>query len=341
MKIKTLLFISLMFTALASNAQDQSNWFEAFKDIYKQELGSISPCEVQPENTYRVCSNLLKNEGNAPFVMHHNGQSTGKVAVLFHGLSDSPFFFRSIAPAIHQQGFTVVVALLPGHGKKDADADMEDAELANRWYRHVKQVMDFAKGLGDDIYMGGFSTGGALATYHVLKHPQDAKGLMLFSGALALDESVESMANIWGIKWLARLLDGDYAAHGPNPYKYPGVAKHSAFMLTDVIFDVREEMANGNKPNLAIFTAHSMADTTTPWRGVEDLMSQNQGANSQFVVEADLDVCHADLVVSAAQLIEMNYDASQVDSSEKCKVPKANPQHAQMLAALVNFLQSH
>ena len=117
-------------------------------------------------NVYRVCSDALRNDGNAPYILH-NGKPTKKVMVLFHGLSDSPFFFSSIAPFIRQQGFTVVVGLLPGHGKKEADADMEDSELYQRWQTHVSDVVAYASTLGERVYLGGFSTGGALVTHYV------------------------------------------------------------------------------------------------------------------------------------------------------------------------------
>ncbi|GAC13957.1 alpha/beta hydrolase [Aliiglaciecola lipolytica] len=318
----------------------EPEWLSPFESFYAKELGSTQPCEVEKKSVYRVCSKALKNDGNAAYVYHHN-QPTQTTVVLFHGLSDSPFFFDSIAPVLHELGYTVIVPLLPGHGKVDADDDMEDGGLAKRWTAHVNEVMEYAYSLSPDVYIGGFSTGGALSTQHVLNHPEQQKGLLLFSGALALDESVENMAGIWGIKSLAKLLDWSYETQGPNPYKYPSVSRHSAFMLTDIIFDVREKLENGNVPNLPIFSAHSLADSTTPIQGVKNLLDLNKGENDTFFISKDYDVCHADLVVSESQLIAMKYDASQVDATEPCKVPRANPQHREMIEALVSFLKTH
>lgn len=333
------LFAFLMSTCSAM-AQSESEQYSAFKTLYKQELGSANACASNTAQIYKICSDALKNEGNSPYILHH-GKLTEKTAVLFHGLSDSPFFFKSIAGELHAQGFTVVVALLPGHGKKDADADMEDDNLAKRWQQHVSSIMAFSSTLSEDLYIGGFSTGGALAAQHLLLNPDSSSRLMLFSGALALDESVESMSGVWGIKLLAKLLDGDYDSYGPNPFKYPKVAGHTAFMLTDVIFDVRDELEKGNKPNWAIFTAHSMADTTTPWSGIESLLSYNSGPEEIFKIDESLNVCHADVVVNAEQIKQMNYDTSQVDTSEKCSVPVANPQHDEMLNAMVEFVRKY
>ncbi|WP_166424777.1 alpha/beta fold hydrolase [Paraglaciecola sp. 20A4] len=330
---------SLLCLSFAVNASIDEG-LTNFDALYQSELGDIVDCEAQFEHRYSVCSNLLKNDGNAPFILHH-GYKTRKVFVLFHGLSDSPFFLTSIAQALYDEGYNVMVALLPGHGRKDADQDMQDPKLAARWHSNIQKMVAIAPSFGDALYIGGFSTGGTLAVQYVLENPGKAKGLLLFSGALALDSSVETMANIWGIKWLAKTLDGDYQSIGPNPYKYPSVARYSAFQLTDVIFSIREMMAQNQPLDLTIFAAHSEADVTTPIVGVNDLLAYNKGENTLFSIPKYLDVCHADLVVNKTQVEQINFDETQVIEILPCSIPKANPQHQEMLQALKTFVSKH
>lgn len=335
-----LCILSTISFSFVVNSKSIDSKFDLFDSIYRTQLGSTNGCQKPELNVFKVCSEKLKNDGNAPYILHHN-QSTSKVVVLFHGLSDSPFYFRSIAESIHQQGINVVVALLPGHGKKLADKDMQDPELANRWRNHVADLVDFAAGLGEHVYVGGFSTGGVLATEYILQNPQVVKGLMLFSGALALDSSVESIAKIWGIQWLAKLIDGDYDTQGPNPYKYPKIARFSAFELTEVIFSVRTLIENGATLNLPVFAAHSVADKTTPIAGVRNLMAINQGVNTLFEIPISADLCHADVVINNQQITDINYDASRLQEILPCDVPKANPKHAEMLMSLQKFLRDY
>ncbi|MFQ3198521.1 MAG: pimeloyl-ACP methyl ester carboxylesterase [Paraglaciecola sp.] len=338
---KPILFLAAIFGFIYNaSAVPLDPVFDSFETIYRNELGFVDRCASVNTHTFKVCSKALKNEGNAPYILHHARQ-TKKVVVLFHGLSDSPYFMRSIANTIYQQGANVVVALLPGHGKLDGDQDMQDPMLARRWEQHVEAIMTLAIPLGDNRYIGGFSTGGTLATEYVLTHPQQVKGLLLYSGALALTSSVETMANIWGIKWLAKTLDGDYQTSGPNPYKYPGVARYSAFQLTDVIFAVRALLEKKQGLNVPIFAAHSKADITTMFAGIEALMKHNQGDNVLFTIPEELEVCHADLVVNEQQIADMHFDESQVVEVLPCSVPKANPVHSKMLAATLTFLQQH
>lgn len=310
-----------------------------FDELYKNELGSTKGCNNPQPNTFKVCSETLRNDGNAPFILHHH-YATPKVVVLFHGLSDSPFYFRSIARSLFSQGHNVVVALLPGHGKKQADKDMQDNALSERWRIHVKKIAMLSKGLGEHIYIGGFSTGGALATEYVLLHPDEVKGLLLFSGALALDSTVETLSNIWGVQWILKLLDGEYNTQGDNPYKYPSVSRFSVGELMEVIRSIRELSAQEN-PNIPIFAAHSMEDTTTPIEGIKTLLSLNKGASELFTLSKSDNVCHGDLVLDKQQANEIGSDKTATDVGLDCFGAKANPRHVDMLNAMNMFLDSY
>jgi pimeloyl-ACP methyl ester carboxylesterase len=341
--ISILLFsftLACLALSFGLKAQPLDSAFDGFAQIYQQELGSTQGCEEPRLLEFRVCSSALKNDGNAPYILHH-GQPTAKVIVLFHGLSDSPFFLRSIAEAFHTEGHNVVVALLPGHGLLDADEDMQDPKLAKRWRQHIADISQLAAGLGEVKYIGGFSTGGALSTEYVLLHPAEYKALLLFSGALRLDSSVETLANVWGMRWVAKLMDGDYVTQGRNPVKYPKVSTYAAFQLVDVINSIRAKIKQKSPLNLPIFAAHSQADVTTLIQGVQDLMAYNQGQNIFFEIPKDADVCHADLVISDKQLQDMRYDMENIGEHDKCSVPHANPLHTPMLAAVISFLREN
>lgn len=325
---------------MVSNAQELEPVFNRFEQLYQTELGSTRGCSEPSVIRFSVCSSALRNDGNAPYLLHH-GKSTEKVIVLFHGLSDSPFFLRSIAEAFYGEGYNVVVALLPGHGLLDADKIMEDPELANRWRKHVAAVVELADGLAANTFIGGFSTGGALASEYTLRNPQKVQGLLLFSGALRLESKAEMLANVWGMRWVAKKMDGDYQTKGRNPFKYPAVSTFAAFQLVDVIMSVRALLEDNSALNLPLFVAHSQADTTTLIQGVTDLMAYNQAQNTFFEIPKSAEVCHADLVVGAQQLVDMHYDSANLEDVNACSVPKANPMHAEMLNAALAFLREN
>jgi len=308
-----------------------------FTAMYKQQLGDIVPCRSTSLYRHSVCSNTLRNEGNAPFMLVHD-EPADKVVVLVHGLSDSPFFMREIAGVLFNEGFDVIAPLLPGHGLRDADDDMEDSALAERWQAHVSEAVQLGQSMSDTVIIGGFSTGGALSVQHYLNNPESVEGIMLFSGALALSENAESLSKIWGIKLLAKFLDGSYETHGPNPHKYPNVASFAGMELMDIIHGIREKLAQGETIDVPLFVAHSQADATTPIHGVEQLIDTTTKGNTFFVIDESYDLCHADLVVNQILLNKMGFNKALVKEQEACAIPKANPLFDQMAMMLKTFV---
>ncbi|RDV29055.1 alpha/beta fold hydrolase [Alteromonas aestuariivivens] len=321
-------------------AQPLDPLLDKFAELYTSEWGQVKPCPEPAAHRFRVCSDKLRNEGNAPFILHH-GVPTANTAILIHGLSDSPFFVSGIAQVLYEKGFTVIAPLLPGHGLKVADADMEDKQLAERWQQHVDQVVALTDGIDTKVFLGGFSTGGALSVEQYLDSPAQIDGLMLFSGALALTDNAESMSKFWGIKWVAKLIDGHYETDGPNPYKYPSVAGFAGLELMDVINQIRDQLEAGKRIEVPLFAAHSQADRTTPIHGIEGLLEFTRGSNTVFIIDESYNLCHADLVVSEAMIRAMQFDKSRVNGIEECAVPKANPLYRQMTMMLQSFVDEH
>ncbi|MDO6568335.1 alpha/beta fold hydrolase [Alteromonas sp. 1_MG-2023] len=330
----------LVSTANAANTSvpETQSTQARFAEFYSQEWGGTQRCKSSKLHRYTVCANLLRNEGNAPFMLQHDTPSK-KVAVLIHGLSDSPFFMREIANILFNEGYDVIVPLLPGHGLRDADGAMADSDLAERWQAHVDDVIALADDMGDTLIVGGFSTGGALAVDQYLDASDNIDGLMLFSGALALSENAESMSRIWGIKWVAKLVDGSYITHGPNPFKYPNVAGFAGLELMDIIDKIRDDFENGKRIEIPLFAAHSQADATTPIHGVEHVMENSAGPNTFFVIDASYELCHADLVVNTTMLHDIKFNKVMVNEEEECAVPKANPLFSTMSLMLKSYIQ--
>lgn len=330
------LMITMCAPALAAG-QSQFALNQSFSALYEQELGSTQKCLDSSANRFAVCSSALRSDGNAPFILFQDAESP--VVVLTHGLSDSPFFVTAIADELFSAGYTVIAPLLPGHGLKDADAAMEDEQLAERWQAHLSEVIDLALQSTDKVILGGFSTGGTLSVDYYLSHPENVAGILLFSGALALNSNVESLSKFWGIKTLAKLLDGKYQTDGPNPQKYPNVASYAGLELMELIRSVRERLDAGERIEVPVFVAHSQADQTTPIEGVENLLTYVDADNTFYLIDEKYHLCHADLVVNRLLLEKMDFDKSRADLNETCGIPQVNPQFFPMSRALRGFVE--
>lgn len=321
---------------------------DEFSQLHVPWIGQLKPCTQYPlikiavnpnaEPRYystQVCATELRNDGNAPFILGH-AQPTQKLIVLFHGLSDSPYYMRSIAQTLHAQGHTVVVGLLPGHGVLAPLDVLHDSHLASIWRQYVKQVIATVRPLGQQLYLGGFSTGGALATDYMLDNLASVDGLMLYSAALRLSDNAETLAKLPFAKGLSKLIDGKYSTDAINPFKYPEVSNHAALILMDIIREIRTRLAGTTGINIPIFAAHSQSDQVTPLLGIKELINVAIAPHTIFEIDESMHVCHANLPLNQTQVTEIGLDDPNPLST--CEALKANPVHKHMMAMAANFV---
>ncbi|WP_411992992.1 alpha/beta hydrolase [Agarivorans sp. DSG3-1] len=154
----------------------------------------------------------------APFELRHG--ENNKAVLLIHGLTDSPYHFHDLALQFYQQGFDVRTLLLPGHGTAPSD-------LVKVKYQQWQQAADYAiqRTLKDyqEVYLGGFSTGGALILNHLITEPNSAEqvqGVMLWSPASEASSGLAWMAKYvnWFSTWLDKEGDVDFAKYESFPY---------------------------------------------------------------------------------------------------------------------------
>ena len=130
--------------------------------------------------------------GNYPEIMYH-GKPKQNAIVLVHGLTDSPYFMKAIAKRFHMMGFNVLLPLLPGHGLKVPDSEI-DTVTFTQWQDEVNFAVDCATDLGKQVSIGGLSAGGNLATYKAITDSQRINGaLFLLAAALDIHNPIETV----------------------------------------------------------------------------------------------------------------------------------------------------
>jgi len=139
---------------------------------------------------------------NLPFELQPPTESGAvrRGVLLIHGLGDSPWSFTDIGQALTEQGFMVRTVLLPGHGTRPAD--MIDVSHQD-WQQLVQRQVELLKKSVDEVYLGGFSTGGNLA-YLAAANDPEIKGLMLFSPGFKSDEPLTGLTPLLSVfrEWL-------------------------------------------------------------------------------------------------------------------------------------------
>ena len=94
---------------------------EVFRDLSALETGPWAAAATGELNRFRPGSlshpeTIYGKNWNRTFVKETTNPVGG--ALLIHGLSDSPYSFRSLATTLHSKGYTVVGLRVPGHGKR-------------------------------------------------------------------------------------------------------------------------------------------------------------------------------------------------------------------------------
>lgn len=198
------------------------------------EIDAVLPFERMPAET---CSAATKKVG----------------VLLFHGLSDSPFSMRDPAQALADRCIYTRVMLLPGHGSRAED--LIDV-TRDDWRLAVAQAVASFRQQVDHVYLGGFSTGGALVTEYAWQHPEDIEGLVLFSPLFKINASIDWLSPWLSpfINWLDHYPSDDYA-------KYASIAVPAIAQAYKIAKEVRQTVLD-NQVTMPVFMALSEEDAT-------------------------------------------------------------------------------
>lgn len=224
--------------------------------------------------------------GNAPFELkptagdfagHKKAYRRG--VLLTHGLTDSPYFMRHLAAFFQQNGFRVMAILLPGHGTQPGD--LLDV-IWQEWAKSVAYGTDRLSEEADEVYLGGFSAGGALSIYQSLRDDR-VRGLFLFSPALEISPRAK-WANLhklysWLVppaKWVSIQPDLDI-------YKYESFPKNGAAQIYALTKELGAQL-QAHPMNIPVFAAASQDDTTTNTAATIELIARAQHPSSKLVL---------------------------------------------------------
>ncbi len=334
----------------ASTSQAIEDW----RRLYGGELRSLPAPAPGLEAVAVRRDDFRRDPGNWPKIFHHR-RRTDRVLVLIHGLKDSPGYLEAIGARFAAHGVNVVLPLLPAHGRRDPLPEMWRVTYGD-WRSTVDRTVEIAAALGDELSIGGLSTGGALAIDKCLRDPSAVGGkVFLFAAALGLTPLARrilatSLLCCAADAWTARTDDRGI---GGNPIKYTRdfyAAGRQVYLLIEAVkrrggADLerlasprRGAKATASPPRGAkatlrgrIFVAHSEADATIPVSAVKCLVEPGDPGQHHLVPE-HLGVAHAELVLAAA----MTYDKARPGEPDP---PRANPEFEAMIEKALAFLE--
>lgn len=217
------------------------------------------------------------------------------VALLVHGLSDSPYSLRSIAQVLNRNGIIVYGLRLPGHGTLPSGLD--DVSWQD-WLAAVRVVDGHIRQhhAGLPYYFAGYSTGAALgvklAIDAVAREQDPPQQLFLFSPALGvnplalfanLQRSISHFEIFRKARWLDVLPEYD-------PYKYNSFTKNAGRQISLLVGQIYSDIDKLKKAGKAgqlprITSFQSLVDATVSAVDLVDrLYAVVRNRNSELVL---------------------------------------------------------
>ena len=219
------------------------------------------------------------------------------VAVLLHGLSDSPYSMLATAQTLAGAGYNVVVPRMPGHGF--AVGGLLQARWED-WTAVVRIAMRHAAGLpGADqsLLMAGYSNGGLLAIDYALAcdaagNAPCPDGIVLMSPAIAvsgaaivtnLHPAISWLPYFEQFKWLSILPEID-------PFKFTSFPKRAAWEIYRVSRRTHKQLADPEEASKLppMLTFQSAVDNTVTARAIVTLLYDRLPANGSKLVVYDI-----------------------------------------------------
>lgn len=180
---------------------------------------SITTAAIIAQTKIRENALPLRNEKcRSKFFFHPH--PTSKVCLFFHGFTAGPYQFEPLGTTLFNAGYNVLVPLQPGHGiwgNWDGDNPPPLPEDLQIYQQFVLEWLQQAQLLGNQLIIGGYSTGGVLAAWLAQEYPQLIEKTLLFAPYLSgtnklVDWLVETLPFYY--EWLNKDNPGNFGYDG-------------------------------------------------------------------------------------------------------------------------------
>ncbi|MEU4995237.1 alpha/beta fold hydrolase [Streptomyces sp. NPDC021622] len=187
----------------------------------------------------------------------HEGGEVG--VLLCHGFTGSPQSLRPWAEYLAEQGLTVSLPLLPGHGTR-----WEDMQITGwqDWYAEVERELHGLLERCTEVFVFGLSMGGALTLRLAAKHGDAVRGIVLVNPANKVHGLAAHALPV--ARHFVRTTKGiasDIAKDGSVEIGYDRVPLHAAHSMRRFFQRLDRELPQVTQPLLLL---HSPQDHVVP-----------------------------------------------------------------------------
>ena len=165
----------------------------------------------------------------------------GRTGVLIlHGFTGSPASIAPWAHYLHNEGFTVSAPRITGHGISWRDLN---STTWHDWYANVEKEFLALKSKCDQVFVAGFSAGGALALHLTQLRGSEIAGTILVNASIYDERKI-----FWFIPLLSRFIPSvksgrsDVAKPNPPKHGYDRLPLRALASLKDLWRRVEEDL---------------------------------------------------------------------------------------------------
>lgn len=214
-----------------------------------------------------------------------------KVCLFFHGFTAGPYQFEPLGEALFQEGYNVLVPLQPGHGVAgdwNGDNPPPMPEDPKVYQQFVFEWVQQAKSLGQQLIVGGYSTGGTLAAWLAQEHPKAIEKTLLFAPYLS------GMNKI--VDWLVEILPFYYEwlnKDNPGNFGYDGFRIPVLRIFLDMGQQILDRAKNtSTTPMLIVSSEGDQATNLHEHRELFEAVLNYQPKSWYHCFEKELDIPH-------------------------------------------------
>ncbi len=287
-----------------ASREDVTDWsaYVALESKLADELSEKVLAATRPDSfvdrfSTRSVTNPGNYDGNWNRSYEMRATSPRGVAVLLHGLTDSPYSMLSTAEALVAAGYNVVVPRMPGHGF--AVGGMLQARWED-WAASVRIAVRHAMqqaGADQALLLVGYSKGGLMAIDYALRCEQYEglacpDGLVLMSPAIAVSP-LAILTNLHSaISWMPFFEKFQWQSVLPevDPFKFTSFPKRAAWEIYRILRRTHKELAQPDEIAKLppILTFQSAVDNTVSASAIVTLLYERLPENGSDLVVYDI-----------------------------------------------------
>jgi len=287
-----------------ASMEDDTDWaaYLVIEERLDAELEARIPSDARPDSPAdRYFASSLTYPGKFGGNWNHSYEMTVAsprgVAVLLHGLTDSPYSMLATAQTLAGAGYNVVAIRMPGHGFAVSgllQARWEDWTAAVRIaIRHAMQ----RPGAEQSLLIVGYSNGGLLAVDYALQCESFEElpcpdGLVLMSPGIAITSAAAVMNWHAALSWMPWFEQFKWLQVLPeiDPFKFTSFPKRAAWEVHKISSRVhdalKDPIAAGRMP--PVLTFQSVVDNTVGSDAIVTTLYDRLPANGSELVLYDV-----------------------------------------------------